>query len=93
VPSPTASPGNKAGGLTTLLEKSLGAVAKGGSSNLEAVYEYAEKVTAHGLTIVQHFVKGMQTYFGHDTAHMDTQLAIHGYPDGWRSPWRRKPRH
>jgi len=43
------SPGNKAGGLTTILEKSLGAVAKGGTSNLQAVYEYAEKVAAHGL--------------------------------------------
>ena len=43
------SPGNKAGGLTTILEKSLGAVAKGGTSNLQAVYEYAEGVTAHGL--------------------------------------------
>jgi altronate hydrolase len=43
------SPGNKAGGLTTILEKSLGAVAKAGTSNLQAVYEYAEKVTAHGL--------------------------------------------
>ncbi len=43
------SPGNKAGGLTTILEKSLGAVAKGGTSNLEAVYEYAEPVKAHGF--------------------------------------------
>jgi altronate hydrolase len=43
------SPGNKAGGLTTILEKSLGAVAKGGTSNLEAVYEYAENVAAHGF--------------------------------------------
>ncbi len=43
------SPGNKAGGLTTILEKSLGAVAKGGTTNLQAVYEYAEPVTAHGL--------------------------------------------
>ncbi|MGH8035722.1 MAG: UxaA family hydrolase, partial [Lysobacterales bacterium] len=33
------SPGNKAGGLTTILEKSLGAVAKGGTTNLQAVYE------------------------------------------------------
>src|SRR5207247_5968959 len=33
------SPGNKAGGLTTILEKSLGAVAKGGTTNLVAVYE------------------------------------------------------
>lgn len=43
------SPGNKAGGLTTILEKSLGAVAKGGTSNLQAVYEYAENVSAKGF--------------------------------------------
>ena len=46
------SPGNKAGGLTTILEKSLGAVAKGGTTNLEAVYEYAELVAAHGLVFM-----------------------------------------
>jgi len=43
------SPGNKAGGLTTILEKSLGAVAKGGTTNLVEVYEYAEHVTAKGF--------------------------------------------
>ncbi len=43
------SPGNKAGGLTTILEKSLGAAAKGGQSTLRAVYEYAEPVRAHGF--------------------------------------------
>jgi altronate hydrolase len=43
------SPGNKAGGLTTILEKSLGAVAKGGTTNLQAVYEYAQPVVAHGF--------------------------------------------
>jgi altronate hydrolase len=43
------SPGNKAGGLTTILEKSLGAVAKGGTTNLVEVYEYAEPVTARGF--------------------------------------------
>jgi len=43
------SPGNKAGGLTTILEKSLGAVAKGGTTNLVDVYEYAEPVKAHGF--------------------------------------------
>lgn len=43
------SPGNKAGGLTTILEKSLGAVAKGGTTNLQAVYEYAQTVDAHGF--------------------------------------------
>jgi altronate hydrolase len=46
------SPGNKAGGLTTILEKSLGAVAKGGTSALSAVYEYAEPVTARGLVFM-----------------------------------------
>lgn len=43
------SPGNKAGGLTTILEKSLGATAKGGRSTLRAVYEYAEPVKEHGF--------------------------------------------
>jgi len=43
------SPGNKAGGLTTILEKSLGAVAKGGTTNLVDVYRYAEPVTAKGF--------------------------------------------
>jgi altronate hydrolase len=43
------SPGNKAGGLTTILEKSLGAVTKGGTTNLVDVYEYAEPVTAKGF--------------------------------------------
>jgi altronate hydrolase len=43
------SPGNKAGGLTTILEKSLGAVAKGGTTNLVEVYEYAQPVTARGF--------------------------------------------
>jgi altronate hydrolase len=43
------SPGNKAGGLTTILEKSLGAVAKGGTTNLVDVYQYAEPITARGF--------------------------------------------
>ncbi|MEL6689533.1 MAG: altronate dehydratase family protein [Pseudomonadota bacterium] len=46
------SPGNKAGGLTTILEKSLGAAAKGGTSPLTAVYRYAEQVTAPGFTFM-----------------------------------------
>jgi altronate hydrolase len=46
------SPGNKAGGLTTIYEKSLGAVAKGGSTPLMQVVEYAESVTAHGLVFM-----------------------------------------
>jgi altronate hydrolase len=43
------SVGNKEGGLTTIYEKSLGAVAKGGQAPLVAVYRYAEPVTAAGL--------------------------------------------
>ncbi len=46
------SPGNKAGGITTILEKSLGAVAKAGSSGLMEVLEYAEPVTANGLVFM-----------------------------------------
>ena len=46
------SPGNKAGGLTTIYEKSLGAVAKGGSTTLNAVYKYAEQLTAKGLVVM-----------------------------------------
>lgn len=46
------SHGNKEGGLTTILEKSLGAVAKGGTSRLNAVYEFAEPVTARGLVFM-----------------------------------------
>jgi altronate hydrolase len=44
------SPGNKKGGLTTILEKSLGAAAKGGTTPLTGVYKYAEPVTARGFT-------------------------------------------
>ncbi|HUX69101.1 MAG TPA: altronate dehydratase family protein [Cellulomonadaceae bacterium] len=46
------SPGNKAGGLTTILEKSLGAVAKAGQADLSAVYEYAEPITERGLVFM-----------------------------------------
>lgn len=46
------SPGNKEGGLTTIYEKSLGAVAKAGSTALAGVYEYAEPVTARGMVVV-----------------------------------------
>jgi len=46
------APGNKAGGLTTILEKSLGAAAKGGSTTLRAVYEYAEPVKEKGFVFM-----------------------------------------
>ncbi|MBE3638444.1 UxaA family hydrolase [Mangrovicoccus algicola] len=46
------SPGNKKGGLTTILEKSLGAAAKGGTSPLTGVYKYAEQVTAKGFAFM-----------------------------------------
>ena len=46
------SPGNKAGGLTTILEKSLGAVAKGGTTNLCGVYRYAEPIDSKGFVFM-----------------------------------------
>jgi altronate hydrolase len=46
------SPGNKEGGLTTIYEKSLGAIAKGGSTALVDVMGYAEPVTAKGFVVM-----------------------------------------
>jgi altronate hydrolase len=45
-------PGNKTGGLTTILEKSLGAVSKGGTTNLNEVYRYAEPIREKGLVFM-----------------------------------------
>ncbi|VFB18344.1 UxaA family hydrolase [Pseudomonas fragi] len=46
------SPGNKAGGLTTILEKSLGAAAKGGTTSLNGVYEWGEPITERGFVFM-----------------------------------------
>ncbi len=46
------SPGNKEGGLTTIYEKSLGAIAKAGSTAMVDVYQYAEPVTAKGFVVM-----------------------------------------
>ena len=46
------SPGNKKGGLTTILEKSLGAAAKGGTTPLAGVFKYGEPITAKGFTFM-----------------------------------------
>jgi altronate dehydratase len=46
------SAGNKVGGLTTIFEKSLGAVAKGGTTPLMGVFDYAEQVTTRGFSFV-----------------------------------------
>ena len=46
------STGNKEGGLTTIYEKSLGAIAKGGSAALTNVYRYAEQVADKGLVVM-----------------------------------------
>ena len=61
------SPGNKAGGLTTILEKSLGAIAKGGSSALTGVYRYAEPVSRPGF--------GFMDSPGYDPASVTGQIA------------------
>ena len=46
------SPGNLNGGISTIFEKSLGAAAKGGTTDLMEVYQYAEPVTSHGLVFM-----------------------------------------
>jgi altronate hydrolase len=46
------SPGNKAGGLTTILEKSLGAMAKAGTTSLQEVVEYAQPITKKGFVFM-----------------------------------------
>ncbi|MEX6508493.1 UxaA family hydrolase [Jiella sp. M17.18] len=46
------SPGNKKGGLTTILEKSLGAAAKGGTTPLNGVYKYGEPITERGFVFM-----------------------------------------
>jgi altronate hydrolase len=46
------SPGNKEGGLTTIYEKSLGAIAKAGTTAMVDVYQYAEPVTAKGFVVM-----------------------------------------
>lgn len=46
------SPGNMTGGLTTLEEKSLGCIRKGGTRPIQAVIDYSEEVTASGLTVM-----------------------------------------
>jgi altronate hydrolase len=51
-PDNNPSPGNKEGGLTTIYEKSLGAIAKAGGTALNEVYQYAEPVTAKGFVVM-----------------------------------------
>ncbi len=51
-PDNNPSPGNKEGGLTTIFEKSLGAIIKGGTTALNEVYQYAEQVTTKGLVVM-----------------------------------------
>ncbi len=46
------SPGNKAGGITTLEDKSLGCVQKGGSAPVEDVLDYGDCVKTHGLSLM-----------------------------------------
>ncbi len=46
------SPGNKAGGISNVTEKSLGAVAKGGTTALTGVFAYAERVNRSGFVLM-----------------------------------------
>ena len=61
------SPGNKRGGLSTILEKSLGAVAKSGTLPLEAVYRYAQRIETQGFV--------MMDSPGYDPASVTGQIA------------------
>jgi altronate dehydratase len=61
------APGNKDGGLSNILEKSLGAVAKGGTSSLTAVYEYGQRVDTPGF--------GFMNSPGYDPVSMTGQAA------------------
>jgi altronate dehydratase len=61
------SPGNKRGGLTTILEKSLGAVAKGGTAPLVGFYEHAQPIATPGLTYMDSP--------GHDPTSVTGQIA------------------
>jgi altronate hydrolase len=51
-PDNNPSPGNKEGGLTTIYEKSLGAIVKGGTTALNEVYKYGEHVTSKGFVVM-----------------------------------------
>jgi altronate hydrolase len=68
------SPGNKAGGLTTILEKSLGAAAKGGTTTLTEVYHYAEPVTAKGFVYMD--TPGLRSGGGHGPSGRRLQRAV-----------------
>lgn len=46
------SPGNKAGGITSLEEKSLGCIHKSGHAQIQAVYDYAKQVDKRGLVVM-----------------------------------------
>lgn len=46
------SPGNRAGGLSTILEKSLGAAIKGGTTDLMGVYQYAAPINTRGFVFM-----------------------------------------
>ncbi|MDO6413351.1 altronate dehydratase family protein [Sphingomonas sp. BIUV-7] len=51
--SENPSPGNVAGGITTLEEKSLGAVQKGGHATVVDVIDYGARISRHGLTLLE----------------------------------------
>ena len=77
------SPGNKAGGLTTILEKSLGAVAKAGTSPLNDVIEYAAAVHrtragVHGQPRLRSLQRDRPGGFRrhHDRVHHRTRLGV-----------------
>ena len=73
------SPGNKAGGLTNIAEKSLGAVAKGGTSNLAGVYEFAERIARDRLRLHEHAGVRPDVCDGHGRGRLQ-YLSVHHRP-------------
>ncbi|MBA7707523.1 (2R)-sulfolactate sulfo-lyase subunit beta [subsurface metagenome] len=80
---PTA--GNIAGGLTTIEEKSLGAIVKGGTKPIREVYEYGERPQGKGLFIID--TPGREPEFLTGLAAAGTQVIVFttglGAPQGF----------
>jgi altronate dehydratase large subunit len=68
-------PGNIAGGITTLEEKSLGAIHKAGSTPVQGVLEYAEKPSGKGLYFVDNWMSSLSIFSGYAAA--GAQLVIY----------------
>jgi len=81
--------GNIAGGLTTIEEKSLGAIIKGGNSPLAGVLEYGEKPSSSGLYFMDSTTQASQLFLGMFTA--GAQIQVFSYGGGLPARFRGLP--